>query len=103
MKTTVLRCVIDVVPPAVVRAPVLQLDAGADAEAVRLLEKILSVLGERKSGRDQATNFKAVYSQMQFSGDSHSLAHELVMQLIALLSRVPVRVPSSPLSSVGIG
>ena len=70
----------------------LQLPDECHADAVRLLEKLLSVLGERKSGRDLATNFKAVYSQMQYTADGRSLAHELVMQLIALLSRTPVRV-----------
>ena len=77
---------------AVVHAPVLQLPDECHADAVRLLEKLLSVLGERKSGRDLATNFKAVYSQMQYTADGRSLAHELFMQLIALLSRTPVRV-----------
>ena len=68
-----------------VRAPVLQLAPDNFNDAERLLEKVLSVLGERKSGRDLPTNFKAVYSQLQH--DDRSLAHELVLQLVALLSR----------------
>jgi hypothetical protein len=77
----------------VVIAPVLQLSPDNYTDAERLLEKVLSVLGERKSGRDLPTNFKAVYSQLQH--DDRSLAHELVMQLVALLSR--------PLPTVGTG
>ncbi len=71
------------------RAPVLQLPSDLHANAERLLEKVLSVIGERKSGRDLPTNFKAVYSQLQV--DDRSLAHELVLQLMALLSRPQVR------------